>query len=64
MLAIVLYIIAIIACGGAGGLAGWFATEALGWSGVPAALLAAVVGMIVAVATWALGVVVYDRMRK
>lgn len=64
MLSIALYIIAIIACGGLGGLAGWLASQALGWSGVPAALLAAAVGMVVAVAAWALGVVVYDRIRK
>ena len=49
---IVWSIIGIVVCGGLGGFAAWAFITAMGWSGTPGALAAAVVGMVVAVALW------------
>ena len=43
----------ILVCGLAGGVAGWWLVTALGMSGVAAALVGAVVGMVLATAAWA-----------
>jgi hypothetical protein len=48
-------IIAILICGVAGGFAAWMLVAKLGIEGVPGALVAAVIGMIVATALWAGG---------
>ena len=45
-------IVGILIAGGAGALAGWSATSVLGLTGLPAALVAAPVGMVVATAVW------------
>jgi hypothetical protein len=42
----------ILVCGVAGGVFGWGLVTALGMRGVPAALLGAIVGMVVATAAW------------
>ena len=42
----------ILLCGMAGGLCGWGLVTALGLNGVPAALLGAIVGMVVATGAW------------
>ena len=42
----------ILLCGFAGGACGWWLVAALGLSGVGAALVGAVVGMVVATAAW------------
>jgi hypothetical protein len=42
----------ILVCGIAGGVCGWWLVTSLGMSGVPAALVGAVVGMVVATAAW------------
>ena len=57
---IVWSIIGIVVCGGLGGFAAWAFVTAMGWSGTPGALAAAVVGMVVAVALWT-GVTVLMR---
>jgi len=57
---IVWSIIGIVVCGGLGGFAAWAFITAMGWSGTPGALAAAVVGMVVAVALWT-GVTVLMR---
>jgi hypothetical protein len=64
MLSILRSVLAIIVCGTAGGVAGWLAARAIGLEGVAAALLAAVIGMVVAVALWVVGVVLIDRVRR
>ncbi len=64
MLAIVLYVLAIIACGGAGAAAGWFVSGALGFTGAFGALSSAVIAMVVAVALWAAFVALSDRLRR
>ena len=48
-------ILGIAVCGVAGGVAAWSAVSAMGFDGVPAALAAAVIGMVVATALWAGG---------
>jgi hypothetical protein len=45
-------VIGILVSGLAGGVAGWSLVSVLGFGGVGAALLSAVVGMIVATAVW------------
>ena len=57
---IVWSVIGIVVCGGLGGFAAWAFVTAMGWSGTPGALAAAVVGMVVAVALWT-GVTVLMR---
>ena len=46
-------ILGILVCGVAGGYAAWTAVSAIGIDGVPGAILAAVIGMVVATALWA-----------
>jgi hypothetical protein len=48
-------ILGILLCGGLGGVSAWALVTALGLSGTPAALVAAIVGMMVSVALWAGG---------
>ena len=48
-------ILAIFLCGVAGGVAAWAAVYAMGLDGVPGALAAAVIGMVVATALFAGG---------
>ena len=48
-------ILGILVCGVAGGIAAWSGVNALGIDGVSGALLAAVIGMVVATALWAGG---------
>jgi hypothetical protein len=48
-------IIGIIVCGGVGGVSAWALVTALGWDGLPGAIAAAIIGMIVATAAWAAG---------
>ena len=45
-------VVGILVSGMCGGLAGWGAVTLLGWSGAGAAFLAAIIGMVVATATW------------
>ena len=52
MMSIVWSVAGIVLCGGAGALCGWFVTRALGLGGPVAAILAAIVGMVVATAAW------------
>jgi hypothetical protein len=48
-------ILGILVCGVAGGVVAWSAVSAWGLDGVPGALLAAVIGMVVATALWTVG---------
>jgi hypothetical protein len=48
-------VLGIIVCGGIGGIAAWAVVTALGWDGTPGAIAAAIIGMVVATATWAGG---------
>ena len=57
-------LIVIIACGGVGAAAGWELVATVGWTGVGAALTAALVGMIVATFLFAAGIALYKAMRR
>jgi hypothetical protein len=48
-------IVGILICGGIGGVSAWALVTTLGLAGVPGALAAAVIGMVVSVALWAGG---------
>ena len=48
-------ILAIIFCGGLGATGAWWVVTGLGLAGVPAAILAALLAMIVATAAWVAG---------
>jgi hypothetical protein len=50
--AILWSVIGILVSGAAGGVAGWWIMGLLGLSGVAGALLAAIVGMVVATGAW------------
>lgn len=63
MLSIVLYVLAIVACGGMGAGIGWLVAGGIGLTGTPMALVAAFVGMIVATALWILGTALFIRSR-
>ena len=52
-------ILAILLCGVAGGVVAWAAVNAMGFDGVPGALVAAVIGMVVATALWAGGTTLF-----
>ena len=45
-------ILGIILSGLVGGIAGWFVITSLGWDGVPGALVAAAIAMVVATGVW------------
>jgi hypothetical protein len=49
---IVFSVIGILVSGGFGGLAGWLLVSLAGWTGTPGAIVAIVVGMVVATAIW------------
>ncbi|MFO1303400.1 MAG: hypothetical protein U1F54_06690 [Burkholderiales bacterium] len=52
MMSVVWSVVGIVLCGGLGALCGWLLTQALGLDGAMAAILAAIVGMVVATAAW------------
>lgn len=45
-------VVGIVVCGMAGGVCGWWLVGALGLTGVLAAVVGAIVGMVVATAAW------------
>ena len=45
-------ILGIAVCGGVGGVAAWAVVAMMGWDGTPGAIVAAIVGMVVATAAW------------
>jgi hypothetical protein len=50
---ILVSILGIIICGGIGGITAWAVVTAVGWDGTLGAILAAIIGMVVATAAWA-----------
>jgi hypothetical protein len=52
----ILRLLAIVVCGGAGGVLAWWLVFSLGWTGVGGAIAAAFLGMILATLLWAGGV--------
>ena len=55
-------VVGILVCGVAGALCGWWLVSALGLSGVLAALVGAIVGMIAATAAWVAITVVLRKL--
>ena len=55
-------ILGILVCGVGGGFAAWAAVTALGIDGVLGAILAAVIGMVVATALWAGGTTLFRAL--
>jgi hypothetical protein len=45
-------IFGIVVCGGVGGVVAWAIVALIGWDGVPGAIVAAILGMVVATAVW------------
>ncbi len=52
-MAIVWSVIGILICGGLGGFAAWALVTSIGWAGTLSAIVAALIGMVIAVALWA-----------
>jgi len=63
MASLALSLLAILACGSVGAVAGYALSRALGLSGFGAAFLATPVGLAVAFGMWVLGVVVLTRLK-
>jgi hypothetical protein len=59
----VLRLLAIVVCGGAGGVLAWWLVSSLGWAGVGGAIAAAFLGMILATLLWAGGVALTNALR-
>lgn len=56
-------LLGIVLCGGIGGIAAWAAVQAIGLSGPLGAIVAAVIGMVVATALWAAGTSLLRALR-
>jgi hypothetical protein len=61
MTSIVLSVLGILVCGGLGALAGYGAVSAIGWTGTGGAIVAAVIGMVVATLAWVAGTTLLRR---
>ena len=46
-------LLGIVVCGGIGGIAAWSIVMLMGWDGTFGAIVAAIIGMVVATAAWA-----------
>jgi hypothetical protein len=62
-MSIVLSVISIIVCGGAGALVAWTLVSAFGWGGVGGTIAMAVVGMVVATVLFAAGAALGRALR-
>jgi hypothetical protein len=60
---IVLYVLAILACGAVGAVLGWAIAGTIGLTGTPMALVAAFIGMVAATLLWIAGAAVLPRKR-
>jgi biopolymer transport protein ExbB/TolQ len=45
-------LLGILACGGVGGIAAWSIVTLMGWDGTIGAIVATIIGMVVAMAAW------------
>ncbi|TMH66231.1 MAG: hypothetical protein E6H55_01970 [Betaproteobacteria bacterium] len=57
-------LLAILVCGGAGGVLAWWIVFSLGWTGVGGAIAAAFLGMILAALLWASGVALANVLQR
>ncbi|MEO8486380.1 MAG: hypothetical protein ABI585_08585 [Betaproteobacteria bacterium] len=60
-MSIVLYVLAIVACGGSGAVIGWAIAGSLGLTGTPMALVAAFIGMVAATLLWIAGAALFAK---
>jgi hypothetical protein len=56
-------VLGIVVCGGIGGVAAWAVVTALGWDGTLGAIVAAIIGMVIATAAWAAGTSLLRALR-
>ena len=59
-----LRLLAIVVCGGAGGLLAWWLVFSFGWTGVGGAIAAAFLGMILATLLWAGGIALVNAIQR
>jgi hypothetical protein len=57
-------VLGIVLCGGLGGFAAWAIVRAIGLEGTVGAILAAIVGMVVATAAWTGGTTLLRALRR
>jgi fructose-specific phosphotransferase system IIC component len=57
-------ILGIVVCGGLGGVAAWAVVTTMGWSGAFGAIVAAIIGMVVATALWTAGTSLFRTVRR
>jgi len=60
----ILRLLAIVVCGGAGGVLAWWLVFSLGWTGVGGAIAAAFFGMVLATLLWAGGVALANALQR
>ena len=57
-------ILGIVVCGATGGIAAWAIVSLMGWDGVPGAIVAAMIGMVVSTAVWVAGTSMLRSIRR
>lgn len=62
-MSVVLYVLAIVVCGGVGAVLGWAIAASLGLTGTPMALVAAFIGMVAATVLWLVVAVLFPAKR-
>jgi hypothetical protein len=60
----ILRLLAIVVCGGAGGVLAWWLVLSLGWTGVGGAIAAAFLGMVLATLLWAGGIALVNAFQR
>jgi hypothetical protein len=63
VLGLIFRLLAIVVCGGGGGLVAWLIVSSLGGYGVGAAIAGAILGMVVATLLWVGGVALVRALR-
>ena len=56
-------VLGIVVCGGIGGVSAWAVVTALGWDSTLGAIVAAIIGMVIATAVWAAGTSLLRALR-
>jgi hypothetical protein len=64
VLSFIFRLLAIIVCGGGGGLLAWVIVTALDWTGVGGAIAGATIGMVLAALFWAGGVALMNALKR
>jgi hypothetical protein len=64
VLSFILRLLAIVVCGGGGGVLAWLVVAMLGWTGVGGAIAGAMIGMVLATLFWAGGVALMNALKR